>query len=66
MKKDQKEAVRIIDELGGVSAVAAIFKVRQPSVSEWKKRGIPPARKQTLALMFPDKVPPEWLPNKAA
>lgn len=44
----------IIDELGGTSAVALIFGVKPPSVSEWRTKGIPKARKQTLKLMRPD------------
>lgn len=51
----------IIDELGGVTAVANFFGIAVPSVCEWRN-GIPPARKQTLALAFPDICPSEWLP----
>lgn len=54
----------IIDVLGGTKVVADIFEIEPPSVSEWRKRGIPKARKQTLALMFPNKVPADWLPSK--
>lgn len=55
----------IIDKLGGTSAVAAIFGIEPPSVSEWRKAGIPMARKQTLALMYPGQVPDEWRPAAA-
>lgn len=33
-----------IDELGGLTAVARMTGVRVPSVSEWRKRGIPAER----------------------
>lgn len=56
----------IIDALGGTSAVAAIFDIEPASVSEWRQNGIPKSRKQTLALMFPNKVPKDWRPNKRA
>ena len=44
----------IIDQLGGTSAVAAICKVKPPSVSEWRRNGIPEARRQFLELLRPD------------
>jgi hypothetical protein len=56
----------IIDAIGGTSAVAAIFQITSASVSGWRERGIPKARRQTLALMFPDKVPPDWRPHVPA
>lgn len=40
-------AENVLRELGGLTAVARLFEVRVPSVSGWK-RGIPPARLQTL------------------
>jgi hypothetical protein len=45
---------KIIDELGGTSAVAKLFEVKPASVSEWRIKGIPKARLQTLKLMRPD------------
>lgn len=45
---------KIIDLLGGTCAVAALCRVRPPSVSEWKRRGIPRARRQFLELFRPD------------
>jgi hypothetical protein len=45
---------KIIDALGGTYAVAAMCKVRPPSVSEWKLKGIPSARRQFLELLRPD------------
>lgn len=45
---------KLIDKLGGTFVVARMFEVRPPSVSGWKRRGIPKARLQTLKLMRPD------------
>jgi hypothetical protein len=59
----------IIDELGGTSAIASMLGIKPPSVSEWRVKGIPPSRRQTLSLLFPDKTPSEWRPsnqNRAA
>jgi DNA-binding transcriptional regulator YdaS (Cro superfamily) len=54
MDNDRNEkAVRVIDALGGTQAVADICGVKPPSVSEWKRRGIPPAREQYLRLLRP-------------
>lgn len=44
----------IIDRLGGTSAVARLCRVRPPSVSEWRRRGIPDARRQLLQLLHPE------------
>lgn len=44
----------IINRLGGTSAVADICKIKPPSVSEWRKNGIPDARRQFLELLRPD------------
>jgi hypothetical protein len=44
----------IIERLGGTFAVARLCKVKSPSVSEWKKNGIPQARRQYLELLRPD------------
>jgi len=45
---------KIIDFLGGTCAVAAVCRIRPPSVSEWKRKGIPVARRQFLELLRPD------------
>ena len=50
---------KIIDALGGSAATARLFGIRQPSVSDWRHKGIPRARLQTLALLRPDLVPLE-------
>ncbi|MDP1931935.1 MAG: hypothetical protein Q8L60_10805 [Gammaproteobacteria bacterium] len=59
MKTDSQ----IIDDLGGTGVVAGIFEIEPASVSEWRRNGIPGARKQALALMYPDRVPDEWRPR---
>lgn len=48
------EAARVIDALGGTVAVANLCHVKPPSVSEWKRTGIPQAREQFLRLLKPD------------
>ncbi|TAA27650.1 hypothetical protein EA661_12905 [Pseudoxanthomonas winnipegensis] len=48
------DAKDIIDRLGGTFAVAKLCNVKPPSVSEWKRNGIPVARLQYLALLRPD------------
>lgn len=45
---------KIIDALGGTAEVAKICRVRSPSVSEWRRNGIPDARLQFLQLLRPD------------
>ena len=44
----------IIDRLGGTSEVARLCGVKMPSVSEWRKQGIPKARLMYLKLLRPD------------
>jgi len=56
----------IINLLGGTTVIAELLRIKPPSVSEWRVSGIPAARKLTLALMFPEKVPASWAPNKSA
>jgi len=51
---DRPTDSEIIDLLGGTSAVARMCKVRSPSVSDWRKYGIPDARRQYLELLRPD------------
>lgn len=48
------DANHIIDSLGGTAAVARLCHVKQPSVSGWRKHGIPRARLQFLAVIRPD------------
>lgn len=44
----------IIVALGDTAAVARLCRVKPPSVSEWKRSGIPDARRQFLELLRPD------------
>lgn len=44
----------IIDALGGTFRVAELCEVRPPSVSDWKKHGIPRARLMFLRIARPD------------
>ncbi len=48
----------IIDRLGGTAEVARICRIKPPSVSEWRARGIPAARRQFLALLRPEAFEP--------
>lgn len=43
-------AVQVIDALGGTAEVARIFDVSMPSVSDWRKDGIPSARMMYLRI----------------
>lgn len=45
---------KLIDILGGTSEVARLCQVRAASVSEWRHRGIPRARRMYLELIRPD------------
>lgn len=51
---DQHEDSKIIDALGGTAEVARLCNIKQPSVSEWRREGIPPARRQYLELLRPE------------
>lgn len=44
----------VIDALGGTAAVARLCEVRPPSVSEWRRSGIPQARLMYLRVVRPD------------
>lgn len=44
----------IIDALGGTSRVAELCEVRPPSVSDWRKHGIPKARMMFLRAVRPE------------
>lgn len=62
------DAAQIIEKLGGTLAVARLFDITAPSVSEWKHpdRGIPKARMQTLRLLHPDLFGPAPSDKEAA
>jgi len=44
----------IIEALGGTYRVAELCEVRPPSVSDWKKHGIPRARMMFLKIARPE------------
>jgi len=44
----------LIDKLGGTSKAAEFFDVTPPSISEWRKTGLPKARMMYLRLARPD------------
>lgn len=48
------DANTVIDRLGGTAVVAKLCDVRPPSVSEWRKHGIPHARLMYLKAIRPD------------
>lgn len=58
----------IIEALGGTFRVAELCEVRPPSVSDWKKHGIPRARMMFLRVARPDvfKALDEDSENKSA
>lgn len=58
---------QIIDALGGTYAVAELCKVKPPSVSEWRRKGIPAARRMYLCAVRPELFPDEThaLPSRA-
>lgn len=53
------EANRVIDALGGTAAVADLCDVNMQAVSQWRRNGIPGARRQYLRAVRPDVFPPE-------
>lgn len=46
---------QIIDALGGTSAVARLMNVKAPSVSGWRKTGIPDDKRIRLAVLLEEK-----------
>lgn len=51
---DTQTANTIIDRLGGTSETARLCEVKPPSVSEWRKTGIPKAQLKFLRLARPE------------
>ena len=49
-----KEANTVIDLLGGTNATARLCEIQPPSVSEWRKNGIPKAWRKYLKDIRPD------------
>lgn len=61
----------LVDELGGQSAAARYFGLRQPSISLWCAKGVGLVRENDLRLRFPglaawSKFPPVDLPKGVA
>lgn len=52
------DANKIIDLLGGTAEVARLCEVRPPSVSEWRRSGIPHARLMYLRAVRPEVFAP--------
>lgn len=48
------QATTIVERLGDTAEVARMFEVRMPSVSDWKKSGIPKARMMFIKAVRPD------------
>lgn len=54
-KKESKIlAVKIIETLGGPVRVSKLCGISQPSVTLWKKRGIPKSQLNFLRLLSPE------------
>lgn len=49
----------LIEEAGGTTAVARLCGVKPPSVSEWKRNGIPKAQRNFLRLALPTVFDPK-------
>lgn len=47
-------ATKVIEALGDTAEVARMFEVRMPSVSDWKRTGIPRARMLYIRAVRPD------------
>lgn len=46
----------LIQELGGVSALAKAVGISQPAISYWVRKGIPELRRIQLKVVFPEKA----------
>ncbi|ATQ77874.1 Rha family transcriptional regulator [Massilia violaceinigra] len=51
---DTQNPNTIIDRLGGTSATARLCEIQPPSVSEWRKTGIPKTQLKFLKAIRPD------------
>ncbi len=47
------EAIRVIEAFGGTAAVSRLCHIKPPSVTNWKKTGIPAARRDFLRVLRP-------------
>jgi len=52
--EDKKTASRIIDAMGGTSAVARLCEIKQPSVTNWRENGIPKPWLKYFRCIRPD------------
>lgn len=50
----KNESSRIIDELGGTVAVAALFRLTKGAIAQWRDKGIPEARLMYLRVAHPE------------
>ena len=56
-----RNAGELIDAMGGTAAVARALGVRNPSVAEWRRGGIPTARLWRLAVLAEQRgIAPRW------
>ena len=46
--------IEIIDDLGGTAAAARLFDVSMAAICQWRKRGIPKARRMYIELKWPE------------
>lgn len=51
-----EHAKQVIDEFGGVSAVARMFGISAPSVIGWKRQGIPDYRMRSLVEVHAERL----------
>jgi hypothetical protein len=56
----------VIDQLGGTAAVAEMCDIKPPSVSEWRKTGIPKPWLKYLQLAHPEAFENTERPSKEA
>lgn len=53
---------QVIDRLGGPTAIALLCHIKPQAVSQWRRGGIPSARRQYLQLLRPDAFKREAAP----
>jgi hypothetical protein len=56
MEKTLHPDAELIEALGGTSQVAFLCDIKSPSVSEWKRNGIPKSQRNYLRLAKPEIV----------
>lgn len=49
---------QVIDRLGGTVAAAALCRVKPQAVTQWRRHGIPEARRMYLAAVRPEAFAP--------